>query len=95
MGIKADIGWTTHGEDGTKRHVYAEHIGNQWRFFERPKRRGQDIQWIPLENPPLDDWLELLDALERGYVRRRYMPEDLDRVRKLIKERFPDHQFES
>ncbi len=91
MGAKADIGWTTEGEDGIKRHVYAQHVGDQWRFFERPKRRGSEIEWIPMEEPPLLDWLELLDALERGMVRRRYKPVEIDRVRKRIRELFPDH----
>ena len=94
MGVKADIGWTTHTEDGGKRHVYAQHIGDQWKFFERPKRRGSEIQWVELENPPLPDWLELLDALERGMVRRRYKPDEIDRIRKRIRELFPEHSFD-
>ena len=70
MGAKADIGWTTLGPDGIKRHVYAQHVGDQWKFFERPKRRGSDIEWVPMPEPPLEDWLELLDALEtrNGFV---------------------------
>lgn len=93
MGAKADIGWTTPGEDGVKRHVYAQHVGTEWKFFERPKRRGSEIEWIPMENPPLGDWLELLDALERGYVRRRYKPEHITQVRNRIRELFPDHKL--
>ena len=58
MGAKADIGWTTPGPDGIKRHVYAQHVGDQWKFFERPKRRGSDIEWTPMPQPPLEDWLE-------------------------------------
>jgi hypothetical protein len=90
MGIKSDIGWTTPGPDGKRRHVYAQQVGDQWRFFERPRRRGPEINWVPLTEPPLEDWLKLLDALERGMVRRRYMPEDVARVRKRIRELFPD-----
>jgi hypothetical protein len=93
MGAKAEIGWTTPGPDGIKRHVYAQHVGNQWKFFERPKRRGGEIQWIPLLNPPIDDWLELLDAVERGAVRRRYMPDDVEAVRRKIRELFPEHRL--
>ncbi len=93
MGAKAEIGWTTPGEDGVRRHVYAQHVGNQWLFFERPKRRGRDIEWIPLKNPPLADWLELLDALERGAVRRRFRPEEIVAIRKKIRELFPEHHF--
>jgi len=90
MGIKADIGWTTDGEDGQRRHVYAQHVGSEWRFFERPKRRGPEVQWIPLPEPGLEDWRELLDALERGMVRRRYKPDTVEQVRKRIRELFPD-----
>lgn len=94
MGAKAEIGWTTPGDDGIKRHVYAQHVGTEWRFFERPKRRGREIEWGVLENPPLLDWLELLDALERGHVRRRYKPKDIVAVRKRIRELFPEHPLD-
>ncbi len=94
MGAKAEIGWTTPGDDGIKRHVYAQHVGTEWRFFERPKRRGREIEWVALENPPLLDWLELLDALERGHVRRRYKPKDIVAVRKRIRELFPEHPLD-
>jgi hypothetical protein len=93
MGAKAEIGWTTPGEDGVKRHVYAQHVGSQWKFYERPKRRGKDIEWIPLIDPPLLDWLELLHCVERGYVRRRFMPTDIESVRTKIRERFPEYRF--
>ncbi|MEY2787525.1 MAG: hypothetical protein RLZZ34_668, partial [Verrucomicrobiota bacterium] len=46
-----------------------------------------------MPEPPLEDWLELLDALERGYVRRRYPPEHIEAVRKRIREVFPEHRF--
>lgn len=94
MGVKADIGWTTRGEDGSKRHVYVQKVGDTWRFFERERRRGPEVQWTPLPEPPLEDWLELLDALERGMVRRRYMPTVVERTRRTIRERFPDHPLD-
>ncbi|HTI70996.1 MAG TPA: hypothetical protein VMF06_13585 [Candidatus Limnocylindria bacterium] len=94
MGAKADIGWTTPGEDGVRRHVYAQKVGNSWHFFERPKRRGKEVEWTPMPHAPLVDWLELLDALERGVVRRRYRPEDVAAVKKHIREVFPEHRFE-
>ena len=93
MGAKADIGWTTPGPDGIKRHVYAQHVGDQWKFFERPKRRGSDIEWVPMPEPPLEDWLELLDARSPAPVRRRYPPEHIEAVRKRIREVFPEHRF--
>lgn len=90
MGVKADIGWVRPDEEGGKRHVYVERHGGKWRFFHRDKRRGRDIEWVPVPEPPLVDWLELIDALERGYVRRRYQLEDIAAVKKLVHERFPD-----
>jgi len=40
--------------------------------------------------PPLEDWLELLDAVQRLVTRRRYQPDDEDFLRRQIRERFPD-----
>jgi hypothetical protein len=40
--------------------------------------------------PPLEDWLELLDAVQRLITRRRYQPDDEEKLRRLIRERFPD-----
>ena len=34
------------------------------------------------------------DALERGYVRRRYPPEHIEAVRKRIRELFPEHRLD-
>ena len=59
MGAKAEVGWTTPGEDGVKRHVYAHRNGKKWQFFERPKRAGKEVQWLEMKTPPLADWLEL------------------------------------
>ena len=47
-------------------------------------------QWQRLEDPPLEDWLELLDGVRRRAARRLLRPEEEGRVRKLILERFPD-----
>lgn len=93
MGAKAEIGWTTPGEDGVKRHVYAHKFGGEWRFFERPKRRGQGIEWERLPEPPLSDWLELLKALQRRADRDLVPPDQVDQVRQMIRNRFPEHRF--
>lgn len=94
MGVKADIGWTRPDDEGGKCCVYVERHGGKWRFFHRTKRRGRDIEWEPVKDVPLVDWLELVDALERGYVRRRYQMEDIQAVKKIIRETFPDHVME-
>lgn len=94
MGSKSEIGWTTPGEDGHKRHVLAQKVGKMWKFYERPKRRGRDIEWEEMAEPPLSDWLELLACLERRYQRDLAPPDHLELARRLIRERFPEHRFE-
>ena len=54
-----------------------------------PTRKRFDT-WEPVTNPPLEDWLELLDAIQRLITRRRLQPEHEERVRQRIRERFPD-----
>ncbi|MBM3824070.1 MAG: hypothetical protein FJ404_14490 [Verrucomicrobia bacterium] len=84
---KAEIGWTGRTEDGTRREVYARRVGDRWLFFDREKRYDP---WKRLETPPLSDWLELLDAVERRMRRRLLPPEEFPRLRKTIQELFPD-----
>ena len=87
MSAKAEIGWKGRTEDGERREVYARHVGSAWRFFERRRRYDE---WRELPDPPLADWLELLDAIERLVQRRRQRPEEPDRIRDAIRSRFPD-----
>ncbi|MFO1501351.1 MAG: hypothetical protein U1G07_23675 [Verrucomicrobiota bacterium] len=83
---KGEISWKGRTDEGEKREVYARRVGNEWRFFVREKRYDQ---WQALENPPLDDWIELLDGVRRRIARRLVRPEEENRVKKLISERFP------
>jgi hypothetical protein len=41
----------------------------------------------------LEDWLALLDAVERRVQRRLIRPEEVARLRKTIRERFPEVQL--
>jgi hypothetical protein len=66
--------------------VYVQHVGREWLFFHREKRFDQ---WQPVPKPPLEDWLELLDAVQRLITRRRYQPADEEHLRQRILERFP------
>ena len=84
---KAEISWKRRTEDGEKLQVYVQHVGREWRFFHREKRF--DV-WQPVKDPPLEDWLELLDAMQRLITRRRYQPDDEARLRRMIRERFPE-----
>jgi hypothetical protein len=87
---KAEISWKRVTEEGGKLQVYAQHIGRDWKFFHREKRFDQ---WQPVKEPPLEDWLALLDAVQRMIVRRRYQPEDEIALRRQIRERFPEAEF--
>ncbi len=86
MQTKGEIGWTARREDGTRREVYAKHVGNRWCFFERDRRYDN---WNTLEVPLLEDWLELFDAVKRRIKRGKTRPEEEDRIRKVIQHRFP------
>ena len=84
---KAEISWKRVTETGDKLQVYAQHVGREWKFFHREKRF--DV-WQPVKNPPLEDWLELLDSVQRLITRRRYQPDDEISLRRMIRERFPE-----
>ena len=87
---KAEVSWKRVTEDGEKIQVYAQRVSRDWRFFTRPRRFDQ---WQAIPEPPLEDWLLLLDAVQRMVVRRRLMPDDADRLRRRILERFPETKF--
>ena len=84
---KGEISWKRMTEDGTPVQVSAKHVGNRWRFYARERRFDQ---WEELPSPPLEDWLELLDGVQRRIARRLVRPEEEARVKKTIRERFPD-----
>jgi hypothetical protein len=87
---KAEVSWKRVTEDGEKVQVYAQRVSKDWRFFTRAKRFDQ---WQPVPEPVLEDWLLLLDAVARMVVRRRLMPDDEERLRRRIRERFPEVKF--
>jgi hypothetical protein len=84
---KAEISWKRATDQGVKLQVYAQRVSRDWRFFVRERRFDQ---WQPVPDPPLEDWLELLDAVQRLITRRRLQPADEERLRRRIKERFPE-----
>ena len=88
---KAEISWKRVTDEGLRLQVYAQHVGREWRFFEREKRYDQ---WQAIEEPPLEDWLELLDAVQRRINRRLLRPEEEAWVKKQIRERFPEAKIE-
>ena len=87
MATKAEISWKRVTADGVKLQINAQRVSREWKFSQRAKRFDQ---WQPVPEPPLEDWLELLDAVQRLITRRRLQPEHEERVRQRIRERFPD-----
>ncbi len=87
MAAKAEISWRRVTGEGLRVQVYARHVGREWRFFVRQRRFDQ---WQAMGEPPLEDWLELLNGVQRRISRRRLSPKEEDRVRTSIRERFPE-----
>ena len=88
---KAEISWKRITDEGMRLQVYARHVGRDWRFFAREKRYDQ---WQAVPEPPLEDWLELLDAVQRLINRRRLRPEEEARIKDSITQRFPEANLE-
>lgn len=84
---KAEISWKRRTEEGDKLQVYAQRVGGEWNFYHREKRFDQ---WQPVADPPLEDWMELLDAVQRLITRRRLQPVHEEHVRRRIRERYPE-----
>lgn len=87
---KGEISWKGRTAEGVKREVNARRIGGEWKFYVREKRYDQ---WQLLPRPPVDDWLELLDGVQRRIARRLLRPEEEAHVKKIISERFPGTEF--
>jgi len=86
---KAEISWKRRTEAGERVEVYARHVGKQWKFFMRDRRFER---WQAVAEPPLEDWLELLDAVRRRIQRRLLRPEEEAHIAKCIHERYPEHK---
>ena len=84
---KAEISWKRVTAEGIRLQGYAQHVGRDWRFFARERRYDQ---WQAIPDPPLEDWLALLDSVKRRINRRLLRPEEEGRVKKSIRERFPE-----
>lgn len=83
---KAEISWKRVNEDGQRVQCYARRVGGEWIFFEREKRFDR---WQRVKEAPAEDWLALLDSVRRRINRRLLRPEEEERLRKIISERFP------
>ena len=70
--------------------VNARRLGDRWIFYTRERRYDQ---WQLMKKPPLEDWLELLDGVQRRIARKLVRPEEESRVKKSIVELFPGTSF--
>jgi len=91
MAAKAEISWKRRTPEGERLEIYAHHVGNRWNFYIRGRRYER---WQPLEQPPLEDWLQLLDSVRRRVARRLLRPEEVERVERTIRESFPEAQLD-
>jgi hypothetical protein len=87
---KAEISWKRVDEEGEPVQVYAQHVGNRWIFYKRTKRYDQ---WMEQEDPPLEDWLALLDSVRRRINRRLLRPEEEQNVERALLQRYPDAEI--
>ena len=87
MSAKAEISWRRRTDEGERVELYAQHRGDQWLFYQRGRRYEQ---WQLVEDPSLEDWLELLDGVRRRIARRLLRPEEEARIMRTISERFPE-----
>jgi len=86
---KAEIEFEYPLEDASARHVYVAHNGGRYRFFSRARRYDH---WEPVKEPPLQDWLELLDCVRRRIARGKLMLAEEKRVLQCIQTRFPEYK---
>ena len=84
---KGEISWTRKSETGERVEISVRHLGGRWTFYSR-ERRPED--WQVVDAPPLEDWLNLLDAVERRVGRQLIKPDEVERIKKTIRERFPE-----
>ena len=88
---KAEISWKRTTPEGETIQCYAQHVGKEWIFYRRGKRFDN---WQQMTSPPLEDWLALLDSVQRRINRQLLRPEAEGRLRKTILERFPETEKE-
>jgi hypothetical protein len=84
---KKEISWKRRTETGERLEMYARRVGARWIFYARTRRAEP---WRVVSDPPLVDWLELFDAVSRRTSRQLLRPEEEARLKKMIRERFPE-----
>jgi hypothetical protein len=84
---KAEISWKRTTPEGDTLQCYAQHVGKKWIFYQREKRFDN---WMAVTAPPLEDWLALLDSVQRRVNRQLLQPDTEVRLRQTILELFPE-----
>jgi len=84
---RANITWKSELPEGEKIEVYAEKVGDRWLFY---RRSGRYEDWKPHAEPSLEDYLTLLDGVQRRIKRRWFRPEEELLLIKKIQKTFPD-----
>jgi len=70
-------------DPATEEHRYyeAEMFAGEWKFRRKTGRRGE---WRRIKNPTRAMWEEVLEYLQRAYVRRLATPEQIRAVKKIL-----------
>ena len=76
-----DISWKRRTDDGERVEIYVDQSGDRWIFHSRERRAEP---WQVVENPSLEDWERLLDAVERRIGRGLLKPLEAERIKKII-----------
>jgi hypothetical protein len=85
--MASEISWTRRTEDGGKVQITARRFGGTWSFYTRVRRNEP---WEALLEPPLEEWLALLEAVRRRVPRRLFPPDEVARIQQAIRHRFPE-----
>lgn len=83
MTQRKEINWVMKSPEGIKYDVCVSRWAGKFRFQYRAK--GQD-RWDYDRTPTRDDWETLLDALERRYSRKLATEEEIEQVKKTLRE---------
>lgn len=83
---RTEVNWNRETPEGEKVQAYAHLVGKRWIFHIRG---GRFDDWKENPDPPLEDWLELLDGVRRRIGRRLARPEDETLVVSEIRKLFP------
>jgi hypothetical protein len=75
--------WKEKDADGRKREVRATKFGGVWRL---QAKHADEEGWTYYERPLLEDLLALKDVVFRKYQRRRASAEDVESIKKLLRE---------